>query len=199
MNRIKPNKLAAVAYHEAGHAVAYLIQGIPIESATIIASDDYLGLVSLDKKMSGPLLRFVGIHTEEDTEYEQKLMEAFENDQEVDIPEPEVITEADFDKHIIGSYAGVIVEKMFTGKNNNRGAESDYNTIVNLVLARFGDTKLVNAYLKYIRLRTEQLITANWKKVETVAQELLNKKTMTAEQIQQSIQQAIEKQIGGKN
>jgi len=80
--------------------------------------------------------------------------------------------------------AGVISEKLYTGRMNNVGANSDYQKIADSLFYYFGgqtdeELKLQGAYMKFLRMYATQLLKRHWDKVTCLAERLLECRKMT--------------------
>jgi hypothetical protein len=166
-------KLAAVAYHEAGHAVAHCCFHVPFRKATIVPSEDYLGMV--EGKRLGPKLteRFsIGYPTPRDRDRVESV--------------------------VMCLFAGTIAEHRFTGRWSHRGARTDDANATDLLLnLAGGNGDEIPLYAKWLRHRASVAILSPvyWPVVEAVAQELLTRKTLTAQQVRLVLGATWDKQI----
>jgi hypothetical protein len=60
---------------------------------------------------------------------------------------------------------------------------SDFDIALDLALRLASDNKVADAYLKWMQLRAEALITSNWKFVVAFANRLLERKTLKYSEI----------------
>src|SRR5262245_12780920 len=95
--------LRATAYHEAGHAVASVKLRIRMKYATIVPSDEYLGLVRNEMPS----------WWEEGMEYDPRFEKWLE-------------------KQSICTLAGGIAEQAFTGKTKSDGAGHDFEQLADM-------------------------------------------------------------------
>lgn len=157
-------KIEATSYHEAGHAVtAYLLQ-IPMWNVSIEADKDYLGYVLL--------------------KYPKWFQPDIDNDTR---------THNFIKKRIMVALAGREAEKIFTGRYNNVGAESDLGKVRELAMRIISDPKEIEAYIKWLRLSTQNFIKVpyRWYLIETLAKELVNKKHLKRKEVKELINRAM--------
>ncbi len=139
--------LEAVAYHEAGHAVMYVLYGIRFNYVTIEPDDKYLGRVHGQLK---PWYRpdidnshYVNHHTE---------------------------------AQIIGFLAGPIAEGMFTDEDpvemNVIVDGSDTDRATELALRMKGDGDAASEYLDELYKHAEEVVDTYWNLIEAVAKAL---------------------------
>jgi hypothetical protein len=153
LNRPKvTRKLRAVAYHEAGHAVASFLLDQRFGVVTIIPKGNTLGCV-----MS------------------RKFRRAF-------LPDCDTgdYTRVRAERYILGLLAGHEAERIHTGRSNHVGAGSDDAEAFNLA-AYFtrSDDELVK-YVVYLRARVRGLLRNRWawKAVRSLAHGLLKERRM---------------------
>jgi ATP-dependent Zn protease len=125
-------KLAATAYHEAGHAVAHFLRRRRIDRITIVEDDESLGRVS-------------GRIVPADVEFLEygpatlRQLKAVEDD-------------------IIGRLAGAAAECRHTGRPRSEGAGSDVRGAYDLAAAVQGSPRTTDAYLDYLGVVAEELV-----------------------------------------
>ena len=151
----------SLAYHEAGHAVVAIAEGLHVESVSIRRGAEELS----DSKSF-----FVyGYH--------------FRNGQE-----QKMIARS----CILGMLAGLAAEKLYSPETSEPSSQDDFNQAFELsrkfaVLPRsarcIGDDAHM-AYLKRLQNEAARLVRKNWTAVVAVAETLLEKKTVNAEELE---------------
>lgn len=158
-NQTKP---ISTAYHEAGHAVAATILGLTFTSVTIEPDEDSLGNC-IHPSVFG--YEYRGIR-------ERK----------------KIVREC-----IIVSYAGLQAEKIFNPKAEEWRSGEDKDSAFNLsrefcVLPKgcscVGDEAHIE-FLGKLQREARHLIRQHWSFVSTVAEALLNAKTLTGDQVEE--------------
>lgn len=148
-------KLLKIAYHEAGHAVAYHYLGKAFKKISIIPDGNSLGYV-LNRKIN----------------------------RDIEIYERDTKTRNRVEKEAITYLAGIIVENLLSGRYDRRGASSDLNHVVSLLSTQCQSSIETDAYLNLLWIRTRQIFeysvnkqkTLYWKCVEVLANRLMEKK-----------------------
>jgi hypothetical protein len=153
--------IETTAYHEAGHAVASFYLQKNFRYATIIPGDGYGGMV----KSYSP--RFI------------KYFEGWSFERQRTFAE----------RQIISSIAGYTAQRKFCPQSIRRyqasSDEEHQNNCFNYICSfnvREGD-----AYWKWLEIRTENLIEFHWKDVKAVAEALLERETLTYEEVYEII------------
>jgi hypothetical protein len=84
--------------------------------------------------------------------------------------------------------AGPIAQRQFAPRSWRRwhGA-SDYQTAFNLVLRINGSSSAANAHLKWLEIRTQDLVSSLWSFVERIAGDLLIRGVLSPEEIQSAL------------
>ena len=154
-------KLWSTAYHEAGHAVAVLVYGLPINTITIRETEDSFGHVL----KPSPMMFEVG---------KRKRNQIVR-------------------QYIVSSYAGYEAERRFDPERADEGlSQDDLNNAWNLPrewelpirgCSYIGD----EAYERYLDRQQRQaraLVTKHWRFVEMLAQALLERETLTGEDVE---------------
>lgn len=154
----KLSRLEATAYHEAGHAVAAFFFGFRIKSATVLAADDYLGRVDCQPKGRLDL----GSNT------------------------PAMRIKAE--KFIIVTLAGDISQRRFNPRSSRKWqTTSDRALAADLALTMCGSEESSTAYLAWLSIRARDIIHGRWGTVEKVAHLLLDRRTVTGEELSAAI------------
>jgi hypothetical protein len=151
---------AAVAFHEAGHAVAAVHHRIRITKATIKGAAETKGRII----HHNPL---VNAHPDVGTSAK---------------------TRPRIEHRIVVSFAGPIAQRRFNARTcRHYNAHEDYVTATNLAGYLVGSDKERDAYLNWVWVHTENFIEQEWPQVETVAKWLLEHETMTGAAIRKLV------------
>jgi ATP-dependent Zn protease len=152
-------ELQATAYHEAGHAVVAFFNRVRFKHATIIKGDDSLGHVLLAKspKWFQP-------------EYENTARVQFFAEQ-----------------RIVIDYAGQLAEGKFRGRRPRWGMGQDNEHAVDMAFYFCGSQKTVEAYLHYCWCRSSDAVNARWAQIQAVAAALLERKTLTLDEVREIV------------
>ncbi len=181
----KQHRDAVTAYHEAGHAVARAMLGMPLRHATIIPTDDSRGHVE-----SPP---------------SRAIRNRWDNCNGDPLSDPVL---AQWIEHeIIATMAGPIAQHCYAPRSrlndtfayvelttappvlhlkpNRRMARagSDTQIIMRYIDDLHGAGRVAEHYYLYLDVRTTALVDAHWKKIERVAQALLKHKTLSDDQV----------------
>lgn len=166
----KSSMLERTAYHEAGHAVARHELGMAIREVSIIPNvkEKRLGYVSYYPQPS--------------------FQPEFDSSPK---------TLALVQKQIMFCYAGVVAEALFCGRHDWRGAGADMDTAEDLAMCVVGENKEFEAYMRWLKIRTRNLMASPivWVKVEAVAQTLLERKRLSGKETKQIIVERMAKAI----
>mgnify|MGYP001068229630 CR=1 FL=1 len=149
--------LKYVAFHEAGHAVAYcyFFNGPRFKHVTIKPKGSALGHVLGRPSIWRP---------DEDTgvRFFVRLRD-----------------------RIIRTLAGPEAERKVRGRYNQRGASDDWKSVADLVFHMAGSERQVNALMRYFDVVTEEFIEFRWHKIEAVASALLERTTLSYKEVEQ--------------
>ena len=154
----------ATAYHEAGHAIAAHVLGRQIKRMTIVPnkSENYAGCVFFGKQPS-----VKGIDTD---------------------PSPKIRRAAE--QRILVSLAGLCAQRLFNPRTcRSFHGHEDFKVILLYVghLMRENETE---PFLKWMEVRTENILRDNWKAVEVLADELIRRRELTGQEAHQIIRDA---------
>jgi ATP-dependent Zn protease len=153
---IHSRRLQATAHHEAGHAVAAWRKGLRFKHVTIEpnAEAGSLGhLLHSSAKWFNP----------EIDQSDRAILHA--------------------ERHIITAFAGQIAEAKFLGRRVRYGMKRDNEGAVDLGIRMCGSSEVREAYLRYCFLASRNLVDANWKAIEAVAEALLERRTLSQEDV----------------
>lgn len=149
---------SAVAFHEAGHAVAAVFLNVPVKSATIVRGPGYLGLVQYKN-----VLARVNPDTEGMSDRVRSRIE----------------------RCIIVGLAGPLAQKRaFPRSLRKWHSHRDYADACDLAVRVSGSAASATAFLKWLETRTGDLLDTRWQCVERVAAELLRRNTLEAAEIE---------------
>src|SRR6266567_2257192 len=143
--------LHRTAIHEAGHAVAAIALGRPFRSVTIVPEDGMLGYCSLSR-------------------WPKNFQPEINDD---------LRTRERLESTIISTLAGEIAERHMCGPSWV-DAEADLHMAVDLASYCVGSNEELEAYLEWLRIRTEALVRRSKLEIEALAEALLRDKTIQA-------------------
>jgi ATP-dependent Zn protease len=134
------------AYHEGGHAVVAYILHRRFGSISIVPEEDVEGRITLGKAK----------YIEPDWDTSRRCV-------------------IELEKRAMVLCAGVVAERLFTGRRHWKGSENDITKAVDYLAYQCGNDEEVSAYLELIWIRTRNLLRLpqHWAAVEAVAEELL--------------------------
>ena len=148
MRAREASKQRAVAYHEAGHAVASWHYGRRFKHVTIEVDGDSLGHVSYIR----PLYYSTGVVSDR--------------------------ARLGLESEIIASFAGQIAEAKFREQRPRYGFHSDNQSAVDLAFHVCGSNETVNAYLKYCWCASTDIVNWRWREIIALADALLKTPTL---------------------
>jgi hypothetical protein len=159
-----PLSQQATAYHEAGHAVAGHALGRRIKRVTIIPSriEKYAGCCFTQR---GPSLKGI------DWDVTPKIRR---------------------DAHdlIMFSMAGICAQRLFNPRTlRSFHGSMDYRTVVDFATHLTRENEL-EPFLRWMEIRTENLIRDNWNAVEMLAAELVRHREVTGKEAHEIIRSA---------
>lgn len=155
---------AAVAYHEAGHAVMASHCKIGFAEVSIAPGEGFEGRCKMMKQAS--LLR---------ADYE--------------LP-PEL--QRRLHKMIMVALAGGVAERLYSRKSDTSGSSRNDNAVARFLAGKSaGDTEEEDALLNYLKIYTRNFLkNSNWDAVKALAKELLEKKSVSGQRARKIIQSA---------
>ncbi len=155
-------QLESTAYHEAGHAVARHCLGLKIKKVTIVPHDDCLGSVS------GPSA--TGRHQLDVDNSNQARLK--------------------MERGVMVSLAGCIAQRKFNRKTYRHDhCRQDLHHAMDILSYFTGSSDELKAYHHFLNIRTENLLNKPmvWTMIQAVAKELLLSRTLTGEQVKDTI------------
>jgi ATP-dependent Zn protease len=148
-----------VAHHEAAHAVVAVVLDVPLDEVTIVPSGDAAG----------------------STTHPSPLM--------VDDPDP-YPTRSSLAKLVkamaTGQYAGRAADRRRGCEEERKYAADDENAwelLCNYVRVRGATNEAYNRLVQRLRREADRLVAAHWPQVEALARVLLERKTMSGEEV----------------
>jgi ATP-dependent Zn protease len=156
-------ELKRTAYHEAGHAFVAWREGLRVKRATIRPTADYFGQVHHASGLSA------------------KQVEELD----VSIVSPRV-REA-LEKRIRISFAGWLAEHRHDRTADEAHSMSDYGHALDLMMRLAGSQREINLYSALLKYQTKEMLRVGWPHVRAIAVALLERKTLTGQEIRQVI------------
>jgi ATP-dependent Zn protease len=166
---------AVIAHHEAGHAVAHIVFGIPFVEVTIVPRQD--GKTGVPSKTNPWVAPRPSSNPGEFTDAEwQELSQSEEK--------WEAWKKKDNDGYAIVLLAGKAAQAQYAGSANPEDAYSDYDTLKHV---------LPQCYQRLNELEHEarELVRKYWPAVEAIASALLNRPVLTSDEAKGIFQQAM--------
>jgi hypothetical protein len=148
------------AFHEAGHAVAAWRAGARFRRATIVPDTDALGSVK---------------HFPFNRKFDPTL--------------DEYVARRRFEPLILALFAGVLAEKRHTGRRHNWvGASHDMDAVSRLTdyCAGLGNDERRH-YFRWMQARAKAIVEFEWPHIEAVANALLLHRTLTEQEVWDTI------------
>jgi ATP-dependent Zn protease len=153
MNQKRVSRRTGTAYHEAGHAVAAYLVRKKFRYVTIRANGEYEGYMRHYQKRDAFLID----------------------------GEEHAMTRTSIEKDMMVSLAGGAAVFLLTGKHDYIGKWSDDHKVMDLAETVCRSGRECEAYINWLYIRCESMLRsqANWHAVETLAEELLVKETIS--------------------
>ena len=154
----------AIAYHEAGHAVAAYVHHVAIHRAAIIPSADFAGHVSHANPLRGRPID--AMTTPRDRRHMERL--------------------------VIVALAGDAAQRRHAPRSvRSWHADQDRRNAADLVSYFVGSEAQQAAYLAYLWAVTDDLVDLHWPAVEAVAAELLERRDLSGKRVRGIIATAL--------
>lgn len=156
------------AYHEAGHAMAFMVLKTRFSKVSIVPDDESLGRVTND------------------------LPDSF-FDEDLNANRQRSL----YEKHILISLAGGLAEMKLTGVENTDGNAVDNSSVVELASRVTDSVAETEAYILWLQERAKNMVDNpwNWIAVEALAAALLHSKTLSARKAREIMKQARREQV----
>jgi ATP-dependent Zn protease len=161
--------LRSTAYHEAGHAVVRYKLGLSVKAVSIVSDDNSGG-----RSSHRPPGEWFRPDIETDARHRRRI-----------------------EDEVMCGWAGALAEERL-GESSDKelevGAAQDVNTIVWFASYFTGSDYETEAYIEWLRRRTEGLLNRAdvWPAIEAVAAALLEEHTLTGRQVRRIIDDAME-------
>lgn len=141
-----------VAYHEAGHAIAYFALDIPFDKICIVPDGDSAGAVH------HPIV--------DDPD-----------GWDMDEDEKSVL----IDKHVMICFAGGLAQERFSGSYDEDGCEQDRFDAIDYASRRCNSTEESEAYLNWLQIRTKNLVNhpVRWFQIQRLAEAMLDRQELS--------------------
>jgi hypothetical protein len=164
-------KLDCIAFHEAGHAVAHVLTGIPFKFVSI----------KEDKEKDEFGYRSLGQLANENP----MTPEEWEKHSIMDPVEFNIFFKDDFTK-----LAGLVVEGIYRGRFNYKAAKGDFRQWVGTSLNQLPE-KLNSRYIDFMLEYTFQVLQnkTNWSNITAVALALVDEETLSYQRVLEVIEQ----------
>ena len=174
-NKKMSKEILNTAYHEAGHAAAFIFLDLKFKIVSIEPKNESLGRVT-GRVLSKRTLKALEFATT-------------------------VINKDKIEKDLIIDIAGPIAEAKFKGRFNHLAASADYHKISDFLFRIFENQQLITAYYNYIFLLAKNIIDRRdtWNYIETLARTLIEKRTMTYNECMQLYYEAYQKLMESDN
>jgi hypothetical protein len=157
--RLSP--LEAIAYHEAGHAISSLLHEVALRRVHIVADEDTLG-----KTIGRSVTKAFGDAV--DTGF-------------LALEPPRVWRK--LEAYIMVLIAGILAERMATGRWNHRGACHDTHVVIDL-MSRFQESPdAESAHFFWLAVRTRDELQRWWWRVEAIADALVERRSLSRAEI----------------
>lgn len=154
-----------VAIHEAGHAVVGMALGLPVRRVSIIGVGESAG-------------RTTGVHRPRWVRNELEVGSPWKQPRVVHWVLNEITT----------LLAGGLAGKRLTGRFDQDGCRSDRHQEVDLALRLVDDDeRQAGALLKWLRLRSLQLIDRRWAAINAVAEGLVTERSLSGARVRQIV------------
>ncbi len=146
------------AYHEAGHAIGHICIGNTFTKISIVPGEDYDGVVTWN------------------------LWADFDPDVQTDV---QTIRRAK--RWIVSSWSGPIAESLYT-KSNPTGSDEDYQRVFKMGHYLSGSPEEAGDDLDCAYKKIKKMLQSNWSAIESLVQELHDKKTMTYHAVKKTVE-----------
>jgi len=156
---MRPTHLARTAYHEAGHAVLAYVGGLKVLGTSIEEDGDSYG-----RTFYAYVAEWLKADRLADSQARRRL-----------------------EACVLCYLAGVEAEARFAGRRDWRGASVDLEDAVSFAEHVVLSDEELRAYLRWLGVRVKGLVTVYWALIDGVARRLLERRNMTARDVQRTI------------
>lgn len=168
-----------VAYHEAGHAVAEHQIGRRVDFVTIEGTSMGAGYCASSAAGAPPPAS---------PEAVRELLELASGDGPLKLNWAAADGD-DRERQIFSALAGTVAERLWSGHDNWAGSRGDREYAIGLILGRSSVEELVPE-LEAALAMAELLLRAVWPRVERVAEALLQRSSLTGDEVREIIRNA---------
>ncbi|HZJ03329.1 MAG TPA: hypothetical protein VFE20_06590 [Thermoleophilia bacterium] len=200
----EPGRLTATAYHEAGHAVACYALWRPMEWVTIIPGNDYAGRLKPCEKPSGMYSPVGGFRGDTDTYIADRIVLTFAGP--VAQAARELLQEGDSSPWDHADLEDYIMAHLYPDTGDGQAIEAGLTMYQGAGRFPFGpvgrtaEEQLEAAQERYSEEGTEKireyfynlavlLMEEYWQAVEAVANALLERETLTAQEVREVVEE----------
>ena len=167
MRRTK--RLEAVAYHEAGHVVMCWCGHIGVKGASIVPDGETAGNVTHDR--------------------------AFKKSDRPDITITSALADR-MERLARVCLAGTIAQRRYNPRSLRRHhAEADWSIAADLALRLGGSGEIASAYVNLWDVQTKQALETWWPVVEAVAADLLDKRELSRDEVEGTIEAPVDAMV----
>jgi hypothetical protein len=159
-------ELKATAHHEAGHAVAAWYLGL------LKSKSNSIRLTIKADDAAGSLGHFVGDRIPKWYSPDSKMTDRIRLRAE---------------RHIVVSLAGQLAEARFLGEQPEFGSDGDNKNAAMFASHLFTSDEVIDAYLRFCWCRAKELVEVRWQAIEIVASRLLERETLSMDDLTEAI------------
>lgn len=153
----------AIAFHEAGHAVAMMRFDQRIKAVSVEGNEDYSGIC----KRAGRLYLSLDREGDISPTMERRMQDC-----------------------VVSLLAGIEAQRKFSPRSVRKGhAEGDHRSATHLALHVNGTPEQASAWIAWLEVRTRDLVSCpqNWCAIEALAERLLEEKTIVGKEAESII------------
>lgn len=167
----------ATAYHEAGHAVVGVWEGVPARLVQVsIVPDPAAGTLGHVRRGKWPRVRDIELGAD-------GKPRPFYRDFSPDV-DHERLVERQLRPRVLEAFAGILAEKRFSGRNHNwAGASSDLRMAANFIGYLTGSPRQAQKLSDYLWVVADDAVRIHWSEIIELAGALLARRTMTGSEV----------------